>query len=230
MTNVTRQIADCTWAILTYEDAWKSHINSYVIAKKDVFVLIDSHLRKHRPYFQQALQQIGARDERIEHVFFTHRHADHIGNADLFPSRNNWIHLDDFYELDDFSQTLFGHTFTGSGGDVPHLQFRQLPLHTEGSVAFYDPETKVCFAGDHLCFFAAPLGNVVGYEPERRDAYLEFVRKWKEQEPEKAEAFAEGVETLLDWPIELLATGHGPILKGDITAFLQQTVHMVRNT
>jgi glyoxylase-like metal-dependent hydrolase (beta-lactamase superfamily II) len=228
LTNVTTQIADSTWAILTYEEAWKSHINSYVIARDDGYILIDSHLRKHRPYFQESLKRIGVVDDRIEHVYFTHRHADHIGNADLFSSRNNWIHLDDYYELDDFSQTLFGHTFTGSGGDVPYLRFRHLPFHTEGSVAFFDPQTRVCFAGDHLCFFAAPLGEVVGVEEGRRKAFLEFVRKWKQQEPAKVEAFAEGVETLLGWPIELLATGHGPILKGDITTFLKQTLEIVR--
>jgi glyoxylase-like metal-dependent hydrolase (beta-lactamase superfamily II) len=229
--NVTTQIADSTWAIITYEEAWKSCINSYVIAKDDRFLLIDSHLRKHRPYFQQALLEIGVTPERIEHVCFTHRHADHIGNADLFPSRNNWIHLDDFYELDDFSQTLFGHTFIGSGGDVSLLQYRQLPFHTEGSVAFFDPRTKVCFTGDHLCFFAQPLGQVVGYEAERRKAYVNFVRKWKEQEPpEKVEAFAAGLESLLDWPIELLATGHGPVLKRDIPAFVEKVIESVRIT
>ncbi|MFY0543499.1 MBL fold metallo-hydrolase [Brevibacillus sp. H7] len=228
MTNMTTRIADSIWAILTYEEAWKSYINSYVIAKNNTFLLIDSHLRKHRPYFQQALRQIGAVEERIEQVYFTHRHADHIGNADLFPARNCWIHLDDYYELDDFSQNLFGHTFTGSGGDVPHLRFRQLPFHTEGSVAFFDPETRVCFVGDHVCFFAAPLGEVVGYGAEQRQAYLQFVQKWKQQEPEKAKAFAEGLEVLLEWPIELLATGHGPILQGDISTFLKQTIEMVR--
>lgn len=106
MTNVTEQIAESTWAILTYEEAWKSYINSYVIAKDDAFVLVDSHLRKHRPYFQQALVEIGVKPEQIAYVYFTHRHADHIGNADLFPSRHNWIHLEDYYELDDFSQTF----------------------------------------------------------------------------------------------------------------------------
>lgn len=230
MTSVTRQIADGTWAILLYEEAWQSHINSYVIAKQDVFLLIDSHLRKHRPYFQEALRQIGVPDGRIEHVYFTHRHADHIGNADLFSSRNNWIHLDDYYELDDFSQTLFGHTFTGSGGDVPFLKFRHLPFHTEGSVAFFDPQTRVCFAGDHLCFFAEPLGGVVGSEPELRAKFLADLRDWKQREPEKVETFAEGVELLLGWPIELLATGHGPILQGDIHAFLQQMLHIIRQT
>ncbi|CAJ1003145.1 MULTISPECIES: MBL fold metallo-hydrolase [Brevibacillus] len=228
MTNVTALIADSTWAILTYEEAWKSYINSYVIAKNNAFVLIDSHLRKHRSYFQQALAEIGVKPEQIGYVYFTHRHADHIGNADLFPSRHNWIHLDDYYELDDFSQTLFGHTFTGTGGDLPLLQFRQLPFHTAGSVAFFDPETKVCFIGDHLSFFAKPMQRVVDYGADLRESWRQFLLRWKEQEPEKAAGMAEGLEMLLSWPIEQLATGHGTVLSGDIAPFLQELIALAR--
>lgn len=227
MSNVTTQIAEHVWTIITYEEAWKSYINSYVLAKNDKFVLIDSHLRKHRPYLQEALQQIGVTPEKIEHVYVTHRHADHIGNVDLFPSRNNWIHLEDYYELDDFSQTLFGHTFTGSGGDVPFLQFKQIPFHTEGSVAFFDSKDKVCFVGDHLCFFATTLANAVGHETERREEYLHFLKKWKTQEPERVASFVQGLESILNWPIELLATGHGSILRGDIHDFLKQVIKTV---
>lgn len=228
MTNVIAPIADSTWAIITYEEAWKSHINSYVIKKGEAFVLIDSHLRKHRAYFQKALEEIGVKSEQIEYVYFTHRHADHIGNADLFPSRNNWIHLDDYYEMDDFSQTLFGHTFTGSGGDLSFFQFRQLPFHTEGSVAFFDPQTKICFAGDHLSFGEAPLGQIVGKETDSREAYKQDIQRWIKQEPDRAGAYADGLEILLDWPIEFLATGHGPILEGEVVPFLQELIALVR--
>jgi glyoxylase-like metal-dependent hydrolase (beta-lactamase superfamily II) len=228
MTNVIASIADSTWAIITYEEAWKSYINSYVIKQGDTYVLIDSHLRKHRDYLQQALQEIGVKSEKIEYVYFTHRHADHIGNADLFPSRNNWIHLDDYYELDDFSQTLFGHTFTGSGGDLPVLRFRQLSYHTEGSVAFFDPQSKICFAGDHLCFFELPLGQIVGNEPELRETYKQHIQRWVKEEPERALEYAEGLEILLDWPIEYLATGHGPILEGNVVHFLQELISIIR--
>lgn len=228
MTNVTAPIADSTWAIITYEEAWQGYINSYVVKQGDSFVLIDSQLRKHRKYFQQALEGIGAIPGKIENVYFTHRSADHIGNADLFPSRNNWIHLDDYYELDDFSQTLFGHTFTGSGGELSSLKFRQLSFHTEGSVAFFDPKTKVCFVGDHLSFREAPLGDIVGKEPEVRTAYHKQIQIWAQQEPERAREYAEGLEILLDWPIDYLATGHGPILSGEITPFLQSLIEAAR--
>ncbi|GAA4710509.1 MBL fold metallo-hydrolase [Brevibacillus fulvus] len=224
MSNLTKQLASNVWAIIIYEPAWKSFINSYVIAKKDTFVLIDSHLRKHRPYFQQALQQIGVKENSEVTAFFTHRHADHIGNAELFSSRNNWIHLDDYYELDDFSQTLFGHTFMGNSGDLQTLQFKQLPFHTEGSVAFYDKESKICFIGDHLCFFSAPIGNVVGFEAEHRQSYLEFIGRWKEREPERIEAFVQGLRAVMEWPMEMLATGHGPVLQGEIKPFLQSII------
>lgn len=229
MTNVVAPIADSTWAIITYEEAWKSYINSYVIKQGDTFVLIDSQLRKNRAFFQKSLEDIGVKPDKIEYVYFTHRHPDHIGNADLFPSRNNWIHLDDYYELDDFSQTLFGHTFTGSGGDVPSLRFRQLSYHTEGSVALFDPQTKVCFTGDHLCFPDSDLGSIVGEEPEVRDAYKQYILLWKTKEPERAIEYAEGLEILLDWPIEVLATGHGPILKGDVVSFIQEIIALVRS-
>lgn len=224
----TVQIAPDVWSVITYEDSWKSYINNYVVKKQNSFLLVDTNLRKFRDYFQQALQALGATNENIEQVFCTHRHPDHIGNVEIFSSRNNWIHLDDYYELDDFSQTLFGHTFTGIGGKVPYFEYRLLPSHTSGSVAFFDPESKICFAGDHLCFYGAPLDEAIGYGLEQRKAYLAFLKKWKEQEAEQVESFVEGVETLLHWPIEVLATGHGPILKGDIPHFLQEILFVVR--
>lgn len=227
MTNVTAPIADSTWAIFTYEEAWKSYVNSYVIKHGDSYILIDSHLRKHRAYFQQALAEIGVTPGQIEYVYFTHRNADRIGNADLFPSRNNWIHLDDYYELDDFSQTFFGHTFTGNGGELASLKFRQLAFHTEGSVAFFDPKTKVCFVGDHLRFLGAPLGQIVGKEPELRTSYLKQIEEWGKKEPERAQEYVEGLEILLNWPIEYLATGHGPILQGEIAPFLQELIKVI---
>ncbi|MGF9907786.1 MBL fold metallo-hydrolase [Brevibacillus porteri] len=228
MNNVIAPITDSTWAIITYEEAWNSYVNSYVIKQGNAFVLIDSHQRKQRSYFQQALGEIGVKPERTEYVYFTHRHADHIGNADMFPSRNNWIHLDDYYELDDFSQTLFGHTFTGSGGDLPSLRFRQLSFHTEGSVAFFDPQSKICFVGDHLCFENTELGQIVGGEVDCRTAYQEHLKQWVAREPERAVEFTEGLEILQDWPIEYLATGHGPILHGEIKVFLQELIAIAR--
>ncbi|WP_126427693.1 MBL fold metallo-hydrolase [Brevibacillus marinus] len=222
MENVTCQVAPNVWAILTYEASWKSYINNYVVQKGQSYLLIDTNLRKHRSYMQSALQQIGATNDKIEQVYCTHRHPDHIGNVELFPSRGNWIHLEDYFELDDFSQTLFGHTFTGSGGELPPLYFRHLPSHTAGSVAFLDPESRVCFIGDHLCFFGDPLGEVVGFAAERRAGFLRFLQKWNRQQPEQVKAFAAGIRSLMQWPIEYLATGHGPILKGEIIPFFEQ--------
>lgn len=228
MQNMTFQIAPNVWAILTYEESWKSYINSYVISKENSFLLIDTNLRKHRSYFQQVLQDLGALPDRIEYVYCTHRHPDHIGNIELFSARNNWIHLDDFYELDDFSQTLFGHTFTGSGGDVPDLQYVHLPGHTEGATAFFHKETGICFIGDHICFFGSPLGEILGEEKERRKDFLDFLIRWKEQEPDQAEAFFHNTKRLMNWPIDILATGHGPILKGNIKAFLHDIMEIGR--
>lgn len=222
MSNVIHKIAPRVWAILTYEDSWKSYINNYVVAKGNSFLLIDTNLRKHRTAFQNSLKEIGAVSDRIEHVYCTHRHPDHIGNIELFPSRNNWIHLEDYFELDDFSQTLFGHTFTGSGGEVPHLRFVHLPLHTNGSVAFFDEESGVCFIGDHLHFFGHPLGEGFGFAPECRQTYLTFVRKWSAREPKQMPPFVEGLRAVIKWSPRILATGHGPILKGDVTNFLKQ--------
>jgi len=228
MTNVTAPITDSTWAIITYEESWETYINSYVIKQENTYVLIDSHLRKHRAYFQQALSEIGVGWEQIECVYYTHRGADRIGNAELFPSRLNWIHLDDYYELDDFSQTLFGHTFTGSGGEFSALKFRELSFFTEGSVAFFDPKTKICFAGGHLRFTRTPIGSIVGREEECRIAFREQIEQWAGKEPQRAEEYADGLEQLLKWPMEYLAPGNGPILAGEIAPFLRELIDVIR--
>lgn len=226
----TVQIAPNVWSIITFEDTWNSYINNYVIKNNSQFLLIDTNLRKHRSQIQQALQDLGGVADRIEQVYCTHRHPDHIGNVEIFPSRNNWIHLEDYYDLDDFSQTLFGHTFTGSSGEVPYLEYRLLPSHTSGSVAFFEPINKIVFVGDHLCFFGAPIGQAFGYEAAQRTAYLSYIESWRQQEPHLVDGFAEGIEELLRWPIEILATGHGPILQGDISIFLQQVLQQLKTS
>jgi len=227
LSNLTHQIAPNTWAIITYEQSWKSYINNYVIMKQDSCLLIDTNLRKHRGYLQQALNEIGVTNLNNVQVFCTHRHSDHIGNVELFRSSNNWIHLQDYFDLDDFSQTLFGHTFTGSEGEFADLQFKQLSFHTNGSVAFFDKETKTCFLGDHLSFFGAPIVDVIGYNQQRREEFYRFITKWKDQDKSQSEAFAEGIRSLLTWPIEILATGHGPILAQDIPDFFRQILAIV---
>jgi glyoxylase-like metal-dependent hydrolase (beta-lactamase superfamily II) len=224
LTNVIHQIAPNVWTIITYEDTWNSYINSYVMQKDDSYLLIDTNMKKHRQTFQAALQEIGATPDKICGVYVTHRHSDHIGNIETFRTSNNWIHLQDFFELDDFSQTLFGHTFAGSKGDLPYLEYINLPFHTEGSVVYFDRNSGTCFAGDHLCFFGTPIEQVVGPQVERREAFLAFVNNWKKSEPERVKAFADGLKQLLEWPIEILATGHGVIVKGDISGFIEQII------
>lgn len=224
----TVQIASNVWSVSTYEETRESYINNFVIQIKDQFILIDTNLRKHRTYFQQALQELGAVSEKIEQVYCTHRHPDHIGNIEIFPSRNNWIHLEEYYELDDFTQTLFGHTFTGVSGDVPYLEYRLLPSHTSGSVAFYEPVNKICFVGDHL-FDGGPLGQTIHDHPEDRMAYLANLEKWiKQQKKHQVESFMEGIEALQRWPIEMLVSGHGPVIRGDISIFLQQVRSLLK--
>ncbi|WP_232699303.1 MBL fold metallo-hydrolase [Brevibacillus daliensis] len=229
LTNLTCQIAPGVWTIMTYEDSWKSFINNYVLERDGRFYLVDSNLRKHRPYFQSALKEIGVSDDNVQDVLYTHRLADHIGNVELFSTSQNWIHLHDFFELDDYSQSLFGHSFAGEQGRVGFFQFKNLPTYTEGSVAYYDDKTKVCFIGDHLHFFGVPVDQVVGYQEHGRSELLNSLTTWLHNNPSRDEVrgFMDATRSLNDWPIEILATGHGPILQGDVQVFLKDVVQLL---
>ncbi|WPS89314.1 MBL fold metallo-hydrolase [Brevibacillus halotolerans] len=229
MTNVTCQIAPGVWTIITYEDSWKSYINNYVVERNGRFYLIDTNLKKHRSYFQQALEDIGATSDKVEDVLCTHRLPDHIGNVELFATSQNWIHLHDFFELDDFSQTLFGHSFTGEKGQIGLFSFVILPTYTEGSVAFFDSETNICFIGDHLHFFGMDIEQVIGYQEKCRKELIFYFVAWLQRCPDidQVMGFLEATKSLLQWPIEILATGHGPILQGNIPQFLQEIVEIL---
>lgn len=223
------QVAPNVWAILTFEESWNSYINNYVIKKENSFLLVDTNLRKHRRFFQSALQELGVTPDNIIQICSTHRHPDHIGNVDLFSARVNWIHLEDYFELDDFSQTLFGHTFTGPGGIMGPLPFLQLPSHTPGSIALFDHESRVCFIGDHLHYYGEPLGECVVFGAELREKTLAYVKEWNQREPEKVSLFIKGLRSVMRWPIDVLATGHGPILKGEIGSFMKQIIQVVED-
>ncbi|WP_139489515.1 MBL fold metallo-hydrolase [Brevibacillus dissolubilis] len=230
MTDVIHQIAPHVWAIITYEDTWKSYINSYVIQSDDKYLLIDTNMKKHRQTYLGALQELGVTQQNINGVYLTHRHSDHIGNVESFRTSNNWIHLHDFFELDDFSQTLFGHTFAGSKGDLSRLEYLNLSYHTEGSVVYFDRNSGTCFTGDHICFFGDPMDEVMGLQQVRREIFLESLDNRQKTEPERVEAFADGIRQMMEWPIEILATGHGAILKGDVHGFFGQILEMTNKT
>lgn len=68
----------------------------------------------------------------------------------------------------------------------------------------------------------------MGGEVDCRAAYQEQLKQWVAREPERAAEFTEGLKILQDWPIEYLATGHGPILHGEIKEFLQELIAIAR--
>ena len=104
-----------------------------------------------------------------------------------------------------------------------------IPLghHTPGSVALYDPTARVLYAGDYLCFFREelPPEGLVTEGTGLREKTRTFIAEWSEHPADRQryhfDEFMHGLKILASWDrMDVLATGHGPVLTGGITPFL----------
>ena len=122
------------------------------------------------------IEVIERRGVRLEKIFLTHGHLDHVGGTPALRERYGvpveGPHLDDRFLIDDLPQQglRFGfpqlQAFTPArwlaGGDTVsfgnvELQVRHCPGHTPGHVIFFSPEYRLALVGDVL--FAGSIGR-----------------------------------------------------------------------
>jgi glyoxylase-like metal-dependent hydrolase (beta-lactamase superfamily II) len=106
------------------------------------------------------------------------------------------------------------------------LQVLLLGQHTPGSVAFYDPQSRALFCGDHVCFFGDPLpqDGPVSYAAELRQVTYDYFRDYMHG-PDRFDdrslaLFIAGLGALAGFEAEFLCTSHGAVLEGNIRPFL----------
>ena len=223
MQTVVEQIAPTVFGLAIWDEAWSSYNNAYAIVRDHGTILVDAWKLEHTTALRQVLQDIGLEPDGVEALILTHGHRDHIGGAALCADQPKWIHRADL-ELVPPDLRFGGWHDLPDAGEVLGLDCIHWGDHTPGSVALFDPTSKMLFAGDPICFFGEPLeqDRLVGTGTHLRAAFLEYVRSgqiW--QDPRTSpDRFRAGLQRLRQFDAEYLATGHGLVLRGEIPEFL----------
>lgn len=213
------------FAFLLWDSSLQSYINCYLLLRPPHTILIDTGMAEHLTSLIANLSGLGIVPEDVTHVIATHGHPDHVGGAAGFPLAHKLIHEKDVALLSETDLAEFIPDLPDDG-TVLGLQCRVLGQHTPGSVALFDPQSRSMFSGDHICFFgdALPKDGPVSYGGELRQITYKYIRKWI-RGPERLDdinlaLFLKGLATLAAFDPEVLCTGHGAVLTGDISPFL----------
>ena len=244
------QAAPGVHALALWDDGWKSFNNCYLVQDGHGAILIDSGKEEHAAALARALGELGLDYEDVNAVVVTHGHRDHIGGAVAAGLSNvpRHIRAADKGLLPDAGRSTWQPDLPDAG-DVLGLQCVLLGQHTLGSVALFHPPSRALFWSDHLCFFGAQLDDegLVCVGVSIRERVLRNV-SWRlahwppdeaEQErlrvdlagrrPEDQQRYnfplaVEGIKRAIRSfrGVEVLCTGHGPVLRGDVWGFLDQ--------
>jgi glyoxylase-like metal-dependent hydrolase (beta-lactamase superfamily II) len=165
--------------------------NQYIVGKEsalviDVALSADSNM-------DGILEQAEAMGvKKIEKILLTHIHSDHCGGALALRKRCGaklGIHRSragylggEDFQYDDNDRIAFG------GGE---LRVLHTPGHESGHCCFYEADDKVLFSGDNILGF----GTAVIHPPDGN-----------------MKAYLNSLERLLEFPVNLILPGHGPLV------------------
>jgi glyoxylase-like metal-dependent hydrolase (beta-lactamase superfamily II) len=230
--NNLQPVSKSTFAVINWDSEWKSYNNSYIVASPRRTVLIDTGKSLHQGVLREALRTLGRKPEDVDTILYTHGHKDHVGGSILFPHARNFIDRRDIGLLPKDLRARFVPGFP-SDGRIDGVTLSRLGFHTGGSTLFYYPEDKVLFCGDHVCFFGNRLGNggLVRSGSNLRSGLITWYSKWAVENSRNSDQavrkFRQGIERMAAFPADYLCTGHGPVLCGRITEFLEKLLAAV---
>ncbi|WP_019850004.1 MBL fold metallo-hydrolase [Desulfitobacterium sp. PCE1] len=197
-------------------------VNCYLVEETDDLTLIDTGLNFCWKGILHAASAIG---KPIARIALTHPHADHIGSLDKLkeqlPQAVVYIsERDSSLMYGDFTLKKGEPKFPVRGGFKKNLQTRADLLvsdgdfikslrvisasgHTPGSIAFYDIRSRILIAGDAL----QTRGGLAVAGDTRILFPFPAVATWHKKSAVRS------VERLNELNIQLLAVGHGKVLK-----------------
>jgi len=197
-------------------------VNSYLVQEDDGLTLIDTGMAAGAQKLIQAIQGL---EQPLRRILVTHFHYDHTGGLDTlceqwpdisfcFSARDTRI-LDGDLSLDPSEPKTEikvkppqvkarPDRYIKDGDKIGSLEVIATPGHTPGSLSYYDPRSKTVFVGDAL--------QVAGGVAVAGDTRLLFpfpaLATW-----DKPTA-VQSAKRLLDFEIEILASGHGLLASG----------------
>ncbi len=148
------------------EDVLKLNVDSnvYLFKKK---LVIDTGPKSYKDVVREEVGKIVSLD-KIEKVVFTHLHADHIGNFDLFVNAKFYASkesVEDFNKmaartvLDPFLAKQFNKIKLNVLERLEGFKIIKTPGHSRGSMCLFYEKDKILFSGDTL-FFNENIGRL----------------------------------------------------------------------
>jgi len=189
-------------------------VNAFLVREDDGFTLVDTTMRA-----ADALIA-AAGDTPIRRIALTHGHGDHVGSLDelrgrldgevevAMPKIDARIHAGE-HVVDDKLPGSWPELETKPdmllepGDRVRSLEVIETPGHTPGHVAFLDTRDRTLIAGDVL----TTLGRVAVSSHFTLPFPLAAMATWDK------ERNLESARTVRALEPQLLATGHGPVLR-----------------
>ena len=192
-------------------------VNAFLVREDDGFTLVDTTVARSGDALIEAAEEAGA---PIRRVAVTHGHGDHVGSLDELRARLDGHVQVAMPELDariHAGEEVVDDKLPGSwpelatkpdvllepGDRVGSLEVIETPGHTPGHMAFLDTRDRTLIAGDVLTTLGGvavsshftlpfPIASMATWDKELN---LESARRLRALEP------------------QLLATGHGPVLR-----------------
>jgi glyoxylase-like metal-dependent hydrolase (beta-lactamase superfamily II) len=217
-------------ALAFYDRAWRSWVDCYLLHRGTTTAMIDCAEPQQSQALITALRGVQVAPEAVGHLAFTHGHRDHIGGSGAFPAAKGILHSLDRQLVPDRSPPVGGlRILTDRDGQLDlgdlSLDYRLVGNHTPGSVVFWHAPSAALFCGDFLCWFNEnlPAADGVVFDLDQLEHRLRRFVGWWTASPRFGDA-AGFRRALLDlsrrWQPHFLCAGHGPVLRGDIAAFL----------
>lgn len=145
---------------------WKLNVDSNIYLIEDKKIVIDTGPRAYRRDVELFLSKV-IDFNNVERVLFTHLHADHIGNFDLFPKAEFFASEEaiESFKKDPIGTVLmediadkFKKVEIKELKDFDSFRIIETPGHTKGSVCIFYMPKKILFSGDTL-FFNKNIGR-----------------------------------------------------------------------
>lgn len=216
------QVRENVFVLAVWDSTWNSYNNCYLIEHEEEVTLIDTGKHVHSPYLIQALSKLGKSPEDVSLILATHGHQDHVQGTTIFKHAQKYIHPNERNHIEHPTPDEF--TFTlPDRGVIQDFDCLVVGLHTPGSVVLYHRPTKVLFTGDFLCFFGDPLSKdgLVSEGKDLRRAWLEYLQSGGVAE---LDTFLAGLRTIRSFEADVLCTGHGGVLVGDVKHFISELI------
>lgn len=157
--------------------------NVYLVEKK---IIIDTGPGNYKDAVKREVSKVISL-EKIKKVIFTHLHADHTGNFDLFSKAEFYASkeaIDDFNKmpartiLDPLLSAKFKKIKLNPLNELEGFNIIKTPGHSRGSMCLFYKKEKVLFSGDTL-FFNDNTGRLDLFTsvPDKMEESLDKLKK-----------------------------------------------------